>query len=770
MHKQRALSVLSFLAAVLAGCQGPGWMRGEASIDDSILTRTASAAPLEAAQAFVMTDNDEAFLSKVKLIEGARRSIDLAYYIFSDDYSSSYLTQALIEAARRGVSVRLLVDYGTNYKRLDLYSMMEKLGNEGRGSLRVRLYNRPTRNIVQDAVYITMGCGKQAAARRPAGECSKEKFATLEQLFAQEAIEGRPAAARNISNLNAGNSGLFLSGLYAKRPDIMATAVQQGEGIDFTKIGQSASSTTAQDKQNLKRLAKTYWESKTGPAYQRLYSQAQLYLALSHYGKKLDPIYDTFTSLAPVDKELSEEERQDWDHLSDFLHHKLILVDGMKLQMGGRNVEDSYHMGPNPLTQKYVFMDTDVHAELVRGGDAMSRAFDSLWNFDTMVASLAEVRQHAPNELLANLDAYKQAEQVCAVRAKVSATPECFDREFASHAKDLQQRIAAHAAAMQEKANRYRTDYLPKIPAAGGPSFKVDQGALLAYLENLPFDKSLPPGERRRTYGAPVGEEVRSGKYIHEVWLRSFEDVCRAASKESPKQIILHNAYFYPAANFTYELSRMVNGEVDCSNVTVTVLTNSIQTTDLNIVNLAARHALKAFTEFYQQNRDKPKRAKFEYYEYRARQGQANLSLHTKVSVLGDDVMIGSANADVRSYMMDSNNALFIRRAPSFNKEYSAFVRKILADPQRAQQLNDYFASTPREVMMKEDVATFRQLLVKYHAERHLDERQRAELEARFAEMLDDAYKLTKESISPDNSASARRQRQNLFNELFKPI
>jgi phosphatidylserine/phosphatidylglycerophosphate/cardiolipin synthase-like enzyme len=757
-------------AVLLAGCETLGLGGPRPPLTDAALARIASAPLLEASEARVITDNDQAFLSKVKLVEGARHSIDMAYYIFADDYSSSYLARALIDAARRGVAVRLLVDYNTNYKRLDWYSTMEKLGNEGKGSLRVRFYNRPTRNIIEDAVYMTMGCGKDGAARRPAADCSQEKFAAIDKLFADERIDGRPAAARNISNLNIGASGLFLSGLYAKRPDIMATAMEQGQGLDPSKFGQGASAASAQDKENLKKLAKTYWESRTGAPFQRLQSKAVLYFAFSVYGQKLDPIYDTFTSLVPAERKMTPQEIQDWDHITDFTHHKLLLVDDAELQMGGRNVEDSYHMHPNPLTEKYVFMDTDLRASLAHGGKEVARTFDALWGFDTMVATLAEVREHAPNELVANLDAYKQAQEACGATPQKPAPAACVDQGFEARAKTLAQRVAARAADMEHRAAIYRTRYLPHIPTPGGPSFEVDKGAVLAYLENLPFDKALPPAERRRTYGAPVGEEAASGKYIHEAWLDALADVCRGASAQDPKRVILHSAYFFPPANMTYALSRMVNGALDCSHVTVTVLTNSVQTTDLNIVNLVARHALKAFTEYYQQHSDPRRRAQFEYYEYRAPRSGPNLSLHTKVSVLGDDLIVGSANADVRSYMMDSNNGMFIRNAPKLHAAYVGFVQKILNDTHRAWSLNDYFATTPRAVMMQEDLADFRKLLAKYHADRHLDQAQQQRLEERFTEMLDAAYTLTRESISGESSASQRRRAQDRFNELFKPI
>jgi len=191
----KSILAVPLVLSGLVGCTalGPFGDRPGYLSDQAVLQR-ASAGPLEATRAQIITDNDEAFASKLAMVEGARQSIDLMYYIYDDDYSSSVLTQALIGAARRGVRVRLLVDYFTNYRRLDWFSMMELQGNAGKGSLRVRFYNRPTKNIVQDAVYLTMGCGKDLAPRQP-GQCSAEKFAAIDRLFAEERIDGQPVVS-----------------------------------------------------------------------------------------------------------------------------------------------------------------------------------------------------------------------------------------------------------------------------------------------------------------------------------------------------------------------------------------------------------------------------------------------------------------------------------------------------------------------------------------------------------------------------------------------
>jgi phosphatidylserine/phosphatidylglycerophosphate/cardiolipin synthase-like enzyme len=140
------------------------------------------------------------------------------------------------------------------------------------------------------------------------------------------------------------------------------------------------------------------------------------------------------------------------------------------------------------------------------------------------------------------------------------------------------------------------------------------------------------------------------------------------------------------------------------------------------------------------------------------------------VSVFGDDIMIGSANADVRSFMMDSNNAMLIRNAPGFDREYLAYIQGILADAARSKKLNDYLANTPRDVMLREDLVSFRQIMTKYGADARLNAGEKAGVEARFTQMLNDAYGLTRDSISPDLSPGRRRENQNRFNEMFKPI
>ena len=52
----------------------------------------------------------DAFRYRAALIGAAERSIDLQYYIWHDDRSGNYLADRVLQAAERGVRVRLLLD------------------------------------------------------------------------------------------------------------------------------------------------------------------------------------------------------------------------------------------------------------------------------------------------------------------------------------------------------------------------------------------------------------------------------------------------------------------------------------------------------------------------------------------------------------------------------------------------------------------------------------------------------------------------------------
>lgn len=774
-----AAALFSLLLTGLVGCSlltpyPRGSTDSPPSLNDRILSEYRSGPGLSVHSGRVLTDNDDAFETKLELVKAATRTIDLAYYIFSDDYSSSLLARELLAATRRGVRIRMLLDYHSHYQSLDYFRMLEQFGNTGNGSLSVRFYNRPSRNIVKDAVYMTLGCGQDAMHSREG--CSSDKFQEIEALFANEFINGENGPDKNISNLNTGNSGLFLSGLYAKNPELMSTAVVRGQDVDIAGLKSGAGESNPEDAAKLKELAKLYWLANYGSGLDRLVNRVKLSAAFLFYGDQVDPIYDTFSAFLPVERSTSgtlsddtvQQAREDWRYLTDFLHHKILFVDQQELVTGGRNVEDSYHMNPNRLSAKYTFMDTDVHLRLKDPQIALTVGFEKLWQFDTMVATLQDVALHAPNDFLVNSATAKLACESLA-DAGQSIHQNCLDAALLKQqAVPDSTRYQQQFDQMNLRADHFVDEYTAAARENRSRQFVLDTSAQASYVENLPFDKSLPLAETRRFQGARNDHESDSGKNIHALWLSALKRSCEAAAPSSPVTIYLHNAYFFLPSNLLSAIAQMVDGRQPCADVDIIVLTNSIETTDLNVVNLLSRHSLKALFEHYASRHDPSRGASLSYHEYLPQEGTGDRSLHSKVMVFGDDIFIGSANADLRSYMMDSNNGLFIRQAPELVAEYTGWLRNILDDNSRSAKQNDYYIGTDRSQILQTGDDLVDAELEKYRADRFIkDPQQILELKARLRHAANEVYRLSRRIIA-DHGASVKEQA--LFNELFKTI
>lgn len=755
----RPVALLTILlAALLCGCATNPYLSpnsaSESQLSRDTLLRHASSGAMRANRAALLTDNDVAFRAKLEAINRAERSIEAMYYIYGDDYTSSAFSEALLRAAERGVKVRLLVDYFTNYKGLDRFSAMErfsKVAGSG-GSIEVRFYNRPTREIVKDAVFLTLGCQKGVGPN-----CSAEKLAAINERFATEMVDGKSAAEQNISNLSMANSGMFLSGLYGKSLDVAAAAVTSGQAIDLNALKQAGAQTTPGQTDSLKNLGTVYYRSRTAAPYQQVLALLQLRVAFALYGEQINPVADQLTSFLPVERH-DRTTALDWEYFSDFLHHKLLLVDDRFVVLGGRNVEDSYHMRPNPLVKKYVFMDTDLQAELANGGEGIRTAFDRLWNFRVMVARTDEIRQHAPNDFVANGPARAQAAAECAKRPG----PGCLEATFLKHAESQAQREDKLYIQLRKTAAEYRLRYKAPNPTEQVPEFEVDSNAVLAYVENLPFHGGpFSPAPAERSYGAKNGEEAMFGKRINALWQLRIEQACRA---NRPTRVVLHNAYFFPGSNLLALLGKIIDGRIECRNLRLTILTNSVHTTDLNIVNLMARQSAKAFVEYAAQKRDPMRAANIEYYEYVKQPNVDNVSLHTKVSVFDDDVLVGSANADVRSYIRDSNNGMYIRGAPKFASDYVGYIDQLLNSRTRTTNMEPYFVAISREEMRREDRVFYRSLIDKYRAEKLLSPQQIAAGEEALLQLLEKVYALSARIVRGDAEAEAE------FNRLLKVI
>lgn len=87
-------------------------------VADDAFRRSLSAfgfAMVEGNSAEILNNGDAIFPAMTEAIRGAKRTVNLESYIFKDDKAGKIITEALIDAARRGVEVRVLVD-GTGSK------------------------------------------------------------------------------------------------------------------------------------------------------------------------------------------------------------------------------------------------------------------------------------------------------------------------------------------------------------------------------------------------------------------------------------------------------------------------------------------------------------------------------------------------------------------------------------------------------------------------------------------------------------------------------
>lgn len=97
-----------------------------------------------------LNDGLDAFAARYLLIGAAQRSIDVQYYIWQNDMSGRLLFSALLEAATRGVKVRLLLD-DNNTPGLD-----ETLAEMNRHpNIEIRLFNPFSFRMIRALGYLT---------------------------------------------------------------------------------------------------------------------------------------------------------------------------------------------------------------------------------------------------------------------------------------------------------------------------------------------------------------------------------------------------------------------------------------------------------------------------------------------------------------------------------------------------------------------------------------------------------------------------------------
>ncbi len=270
----------------------------------------------------LLTDNDEAWQAKRHLIATARRTLDLCYFIVELDGSTARLLLDLVAAAQRGVKVRLLVDYFLTFEQAPALRALAAVPN-----IEVRRFAPPT-----PAWLVAL----QAAGIDGDG--------FVKALMA--------ADARKMTAALKGNT-------------IFPSAVT--DAVDVMKPEPD--------------------ESAVGFPIQMLAA-----LGLGSAGSAADPLQALAAAGAASDRAaalrqvaLVIEILRGMKQYMHRTHHKLLLADGDRFIMGGRNLADAYQCTV-PLKGR-AFRDADIMAceQQASGnggndGSGHGNSFQALWD------------------------------------------------------------------------------------------------------------------------------------------------------------------------------------------------------------------------------------------------------------------------------------------------------------------------------------------------------------------------------------------------------
>ncbi|GHC63747.1 hypothetical protein [Ulvibacter litoralis] len=714
----------------------------------------------EAQNGFILKDNDQAFASKIDIIQKAEKELRLIYYIFDLDESTAYMTNEILKKIEKDkdFSVKLLTDYQWNYKNLDFFRWLEKQQPHGIQQIEIRFYNRPSISVIKFAEFMTLGCANAKQNVENNGlDCTEEKLNYLNkynQLSLAQAEEMMSVEAK-----------IFLAGFYAKDPNGILFGTQLGYGRDLQTMTESPNGTPTIDeaqKQTLLKVMKLYWSAKTGSTAEKIQAKIQLSIAGLFFGKELKPFLNGVETILPFSlKNLDGSAlmtHPEIAYITDYTHHKFILADTKNVQVGGRNCANAYHMHPNELEKKYIFMDTDVYLNLDQNGGALFKnTFEDLWGFSEMVATTSEIESHAPIGFLyllnqANTLAETECSEITDPLQKAGCTGQVFSSLLDTGYSELVHSTQNEwGEKFHDYLSKYEKEYLAKIindkhwtqlselfDSENGftqnTTFKNSLHSAnviplktqeMYYVENVPY--SLSPSEvnqpKQRHFGSLYGEEIEHGKMIHKVWEDAFIAACAKSEKTNePVEVIIHQGYFAPTESVVHQMNKLMNEKI-CPNVKLKIYTNSIVTTDLTPINFIGRRQLHAL---FQENKnfDTPK---FEYFEYNKSvldsivvnnfplengvKGTGSFSLHSKVILFDDDIYIGSSNAEFRSYMMDTNNGVFLKDVPEIVASYKKTLKNlednnIVIDAKSSLQFRDLTQLRQQE---EKDVAELRQ-------------------------------------------------------------
>lgn len=303
-------------------------------------------------------------------------------------------------------------------------------------------------------------------------------------------------------------------------------------------------------------------------------------------------------------------------------HRKLITKDGEEAITGGRNIGDDYF----DLSDRFNFLDRDasVKGEIV---GTMKESFERYWNSD-----IVEIpkKPWAPSTslIIEGDDSMYQA------RLKEHEKKKTEARKIFEYT-DKDKKVLDYV--MTEGKKNLEVNPVSTCPKV---SFATDRE------------------------GASFVERLNSSKY-HDEYRLLRKEIAKWIDQNVKEELVVDSPYFLDNT-----LSREVTGKLFSENKKITILTNSLASTDAIHVSTVFNDSVKSYVAD----------ERFQAYVYKGKSSEetgffddkikkADWGTHSKTMVFGNDsFMIGTFNIDNRSSFYNTEMAIFCSGSPTLTK------------------------------------------------------------------------------------------------------
>jgi putative cardiolipin synthase len=135
---RRADAIVAATVDTQARCDRPDRCAAPSPLLDAATDAVAASTPQQPVHVVsLLNDSEAAMVARLSLIRGARRSIDVQTYIWEQDDVGQLVLDELVQAARRGVQVRILADQLSSFDDMAVLNRLARVSS----NLQVRLYN-----------------------------------------------------------------------------------------------------------------------------------------------------------------------------------------------------------------------------------------------------------------------------------------------------------------------------------------------------------------------------------------------------------------------------------------------------------------------------------------------------------------------------------------------------------------------------------------------------------------------------------------------------